>query len=164
MRLHGVVFLRLGQHRTQHGAKAVRAREILPIDGDGGAIAANQTPGELIAEIAGNRCSGDSGDGGTQTTLGTFGLPGMLLQVQGSLSSVAPFAPTSLFVVWGGPDDFITGGSVAVGVADILTIVGALQSVGATHILVPGMPDMGLPPAYHGNASATAFSFAFDQA
>lgn len=107
---------------------------------------------------------GDSGDGGTQTTLGTFGLPGMLLQVEGSLSSVAPFAPTSLFVVWGGPDDFISGGSVAVGVADILTIVGALQSVGATHILVPGMPDMGLTPAYYGNSSATAFSFAFDQA
>jgi len=107
---------------------------------------------------------GDSGDGGTQTTLGTFGLPGMLLQVEGSLSSVAPFAPTSLFVVWGGPDDFISGGSVAVGVTDILTIVGALQSVGATHILVPGMPDMGLTPAYYGNSSATAFSFAFDQA
>ena len=107
---------------------------------------------------------GDSGDGGTQTMLGMHGLPGMLLQVQGSLSSVAPFAPTSLFVVWGGPDDFITNGSVAVGVADILTIVGALQSVGATHILVPGMPDMGLTPAYYGDASATAFSFAFDQA
>jgi phospholipase/lecithinase/hemolysin len=107
---------------------------------------------------------GDSGDGGTQMMVGHLGLPGMLLQVQGSLSSVAPFAPTSLFVVWGGPDDFITNGSVAVGVADILTIVGALQSVGATHILVPGMPDMGLTPAYYGDPSATAFSFAFDQA
>jgi phospholipase/lecithinase/hemolysin len=107
---------------------------------------------------------GDSGDGGTQTTLGALGLPGMLVQVQGTLSRIAPFAPTSLFVVWGGPDDFITGGSVAVGVTDILTIVGALQSVGATHILVPGMPDLGLTPAYYANASATAFSFAFDQA
>jgi phospholipase/lecithinase/hemolysin len=107
---------------------------------------------------------GDSGDGGTQTTLGALGPPGMLLQVQGTLSTIAPFAPTSLFVVWGGPDDFITGGSVTVGVTDILTIVGALQSVGATHILVPGMPDLGLTPAYYGDASATAFSYAFDQA
>jgi cholinesterase len=107
---------------------------------------------------------GDSGDGGTQTTLGTLGLPGMLLQVQASLSTVAPFAPTSLFIVWGGPDDFITGGSVAMGVADELAIVSALQGVGATHILVPGMPDLGLTPAYFGNANATAFSFAFDQA
>jgi phospholipase/lecithinase/hemolysin len=29
---------------------------------------------------------------------------------------------------------------------------------------VPGMPDLGLTPAYFGNANATAFSFAFDQA
>jgi phospholipase/lecithinase/hemolysin len=107
---------------------------------------------------------GDSGDGGSQTMLGTLGLPGMLLQVEGSLASVAPFASTSLFVVWGGPDDFITGGTVATGVMDELAIVATLQSVGATHILVPGMPDMGLTPAYYGDASATAFSFAFDQA
>jgi phospholipase/lecithinase/hemolysin len=107
---------------------------------------------------------GDSGDGGTQTTIGSLGLPGMLLQVQGSLGTITPFASTSLFIVWGGPDDFITNGSVATGVTDILTIVGALQSLGATHILVPGMPDLGLTPAYYGDASATAFSFAFDQA
>jgi len=107
---------------------------------------------------------GDSGDGGTQTTLGTLGLPGMLLQLEGSLATVTPFAPTSLFIVWGGPDDFITGGSVAIGVADELAIVSALQGVGATHILVPGMPDLGLTPLYYGNASATAFSYAFDQA
>ncbi len=107
---------------------------------------------------------GDSGDGGTQTTLGSLGLPGMLLQVEDSLASVAPFASTSLFVVWGGPDDFITGGTVAQGVADELEIVAALQGVGATHILVPGMPDLGLTPAYYGNPSATAFSYAFDQA
>ena len=107
---------------------------------------------------------GDSGDGGTQTTLGTLGLPGMLLQVQGSLATIAPIAPTSLFVVWGGPDDFITGGSVATGVADELAIVAALQGVGATHILVPGMPDLGLTPLYFGNSAATAFSLSFDQA
>jgi phospholipase/lecithinase/hemolysin len=77
---------------------------------------------------------------------------------------VAPFASTSLFIVWGGPDDFITGGTVQQGVTDVLMIVGALQGVGATHILVPGMPDLGLTPAYYGAASATAFSFAFDQA
>jgi phospholipase/lecithinase/hemolysin len=53
---------------------------------------------------------------------------------------------------------------VAQGVMDMLTIIGALQLAGAQHILVPGMPDLGLTPAYYGVASATAFSFAFDQA
>ena len=107
---------------------------------------------------------GDSGDGGTQTTLGALGLPGMLLQVQASLGSVAPFASSSLFIVWGGPDDFITGGTVPQGVVDELTIVAALQGVGATNILVPGMPDLGLTPEFYGNPNATAFSYAFDQA
>ena len=78
--------------------------------------------------------------------------------------TVTPFAPTSLFIVWGGPDDFITGGTVAQGVADELAIVATLRGVGATHILVPGMPDMGLTPLYYGNPAATGFSFAFDQA
>ena len=107
---------------------------------------------------------GNSGDGGTQTSFGAFGLPGMLPQLAGSASTIAPVASTSLFVVWGGPDDFISNGSVATGVGDILFIVQQLQSLGATHILVPGMPDLGLTPEYLGDASATAFSFAFDQA
>jgi phospholipase/lecithinase/hemolysin len=108
---------------------------------------------------------GNSGDGGTQTSFGIYGLPGMETQVAGSLGSIPSFiVPTSLFIVWGGPDDFISGGTVQQGVTDVLTIVGALQLAGAQHILVPGMPDLGLTPAYYGDLSATAFSFAFDQA
>ena len=108
---------------------------------------------------------GNSGDGGTQTTFGIFGLPGMETQVAATLGSIpSPVVATSLFIVWGGPDDFISGGTVQQGVTDVLTIVGALQLAGAQHILVPGMADLGLTPAYLGNASATAFSFAFDQA
>jgi len=108
---------------------------------------------------------GNSGDGGTQTSFGIFGLPGMETQVAATLGSIpAPIVPTSLFIVWGGPDDFISGGTVQQGVTDMLTIVGALQLAGAQHILVPGMADLGLTPAYLGDPSATAFSFAFDQA
>jgi cholinesterase len=112
---------------------------------------------------------GNSGDGGSQLTFGIHNLPGMGTQVAGSLAAVTPFAATSLFVVWGGPDDFISNGTVSQGVMDMLMIVGALQSVGATHILVPGMPDLGLTPLYIGlggmqQANATAFSYAFDQA
>ncbi|HVP49614.1 MAG TPA: SGNH/GDSL hydrolase family protein [Candidatus Bathyarchaeia archaeon] len=108
---------------------------------------------------------GNSGDGGTQTSFGTYGLPGMETQVAATLGAIPPaLIPTSLFVVWGGPDDFISGGTVQKGVGDMLTIIGALQLTGAKHILVPGMPDLGLTPAYYGDASATAFSYAFDQA
>jgi len=112
---------------------------------------------------------GNSGDGGTQTMVGTKGLPGMLGQVAGSLSAITPFAPTSLFVVWGGPDDYITNGTVTQGITDILDMVGELQSAGAKHILVPGMPDLGLTPFYLAQGTmqaqlATEFSHAFDQA
>jgi phospholipase/lecithinase/hemolysin len=108
---------------------------------------------------------GNSGDGGTQTSFGIFGLPGMETQVAGTLGSIPSFLiPTSLFVVWGGPDDFISGGTVQQGVIDMLTIVGALQLAGAQHILVPGMADLSLTPKYYGDPSAAAFSFAFDQA
>ena len=112
---------------------------------------------------------GNSGDGGSQTSVGKHSLPGMVPQVVGSLSAITPFAKTSLFVVWGGPDDYLTGGTIPQGVADILFMVGQLQSVGATHILVPGMPDLGLTPFYLAQgstqaAAATAFSSAFDLA
>ena len=108
---------------------------------------------------------GNSGDDGTQTSFGVFGLPGMKTQVAATLGSIpSAVVPTSLFIVWGGADDFITGGTVQQGVTDILMIVGALQLAGGQHILVPGMPDLGLTPAYLGDPSATAFSFAFDQA
>jgi phospholipase/lecithinase/hemolysin len=106
---------------------------------------------------------GNSGDGGTQTSFGIFGLPGMETQVFNTLGSIPSFLiPSSLFIVWGGPDDYISGGTVTQGVTDVLTIVGALQLAGAQHILVPGMPDLGLTPAYYGSANASGFSQAFD--
>jgi phospholipase/lecithinase/hemolysin len=109
---------------------------------------------------------GDLRDGGTQTKVGASGLPGMLLQVEGTLSSVTPIAPTSLFLLWRGVNDFRQNppgsGSPAIAVSDILTMVAELQGVGAKHILVTGMPDLSLTPAYYGNVSAQAFSQTFN--
>jgi cholinesterase len=109
---------------------------------------------------------GNYADGGTQTSLGAFGLPGMFPQVAGTLPSLTAIAPSSLFVVWGGPNDFLTNGfstaTADVAVADLLSIVGALQGAGAQHILVPGLPDLGLTPDYLGNPGATALSLYFN--
>ena len=68
------------------------------------------------------------GDGGTQTTLGSFGIPGMLAEVA-AFPPPAALMPTALFVVWGGADDFEIGGSVTVAVADIDAIVAAAPSL-----------------------------------
>jgi phospholipase/lecithinase/hemolysin len=71
-----------------------------------------------------------------------------------------------LFLLWGGVNDFRQNppgsGSPAIAVSDILTMVAELQGVGAKHILVTGMPDLSLTPAYYGNVSAQAFSQTFN--
>lgn len=92
--------------------------------------------------------------GGTATTIGTFGLPGMLPLYSGSLPEVTPFASSALFIVWGGADDFLSPSPLDTSpidtadraVSNIVSIVNGLQGIGAQHILVPGLPDLGLVP------------------
>ena len=104
-------------------------------------------------------------DGGTQAALGSLGLPGMQLEVAspGSAAILAsPLTSTGLFVVWGGANDFLTGGSPTVAAADIDAIVAKLESDGVKNILVPGMPDLGLTPDFFGDPVATAYSVVFN--
>ncbi len=102
-------------------------------------------------------------DGGTQTTLGTHGLPGMQLELAGSAPILTPpLTSTALFVVWGGANDFLVNGSISTAVSNIDSIVATLQSDGAQHILVPGMPDLGLTPDYYGDAGATGYAAQFN--
>src|SRR5206468_2380109 len=106
---------------------------------------------------------GNQTDGGTASALGAFGLPGMQAELA---LGVVPSAliPSSLFVVWGGANDYEIGGSVSQAVADIDAIVTQLELEGAQHILVPGLPDLGLTPEFQGVASASAFSQQFNSA
>jgi phospholipase/lecithinase/hemolysin len=97
-----------------------------------------------------------------------------LQQFQTYLTGGGTFNPaTSLFVVWLFPNDVFyatatgslpgqvpssPGGTnvVSNGIANILTIVGTLASLGAEHILVPNMPDLGRTPAFSGDATLSA--------
>jgi len=104
-------------------------------------------------------------DGGTQTAPGMFGLPGMQAELAEAGPLLAsPIVPSSLFLVWGGANDFLTEGSPTVAAANVDAIVAALESDGAQHILVPGLPDLGLTPDYYGNPLATAYTDAFNTA
>ncbi len=106
---------------------------------------------------------GNYSDGGTQTTLGYAGLPGLEGEVALSAPLLAsPLVSSSLFVVWGGANDFITGGSPLTAASNIDAIVTTLEGDGATHILVPGVPNLGLTPEFYGSAVATAYSIAFN--
>jgi phospholipase/lecithinase/hemolysin len=114
---------------------------------------------------------GNEGDGGSQSTFGFLHLPGMQTELAGTIGSVTPFASTSLFVVWGGPNDFLSNGPTTAtadtAVANLVGIVSQLQLVGAKHIFVPGMPDLGLTPSYASQGplvagQATALSLYFN--
>ena len=106
---------------------------------------------------------GNQIDGGSQTTLGALSLPGMMAEL--AKYPVPPaLIPSSLFLVWGGANDFETGGSPTVAAANIDAIVAALEAEGATHILVPGLPDLGLTPEFLGVPAATAYTNAFNAA
>jgi cholinesterase len=117
---------------------------------------------------------GNIGDGGTPTSLGAFHLPGMQTELAASAGLVPPaIIPSSLFIVWGGADDFESLSSPTIAqsqaaaqnaVTNIDGIVEALQLEGATNILVPNLPNLGSTPEFNGNAAAIAYSNTFDSA
>ena len=120
-------------------------------------LAANLgVPLEDFAWIGATTGIGNLSDGGTPTNLGSFSLPGMQVELAGTEGSLGPFLSNGLFVVWGGADDFLSPSPldttptaiIARGVDDLVGIVTTLQSLGAQHILVPGMPDLGLTPTF----------------
>ena len=112
---------------------------------------------------------GDYGDGGTVASMNL--LPGITSQFAGSKNQITPIASSSLFIVWGGPDDLLapTPGQTNpveiahTGAANILNVVNGLEALGAKQILVPGVPDLGLVPDYASNmVAARAFATTFN--
>ncbi|MBZ5727671.1 MAG: SGNH/GDSL hydrolase family protein [Acidobacteriia bacterium] len=114
---------------------------------------------------------GNTADGGSPSAFGAFNIPGMLTEFTQSQASLAPFAG-GLFIVWGGPNDFISNpnpAAIGPAIANLLTIIGGIEGLGATHILVPGMPDLGLTPRFRAQgapvaAGASALTDAFNAA
>jgi phospholipase/lecithinase/hemolysin len=117
-------------------------------------------------------------DGGTVDTLGALSLPGITTAFQSALSGGQfPVDPNALYFIWGGGNDlawFVTSPATAAvaiekAVTNLVTIVGTLQSLGATQIVVVNMPDLGKTPAIlvkgpQVSAFFTQVSMAFNQA
>ncbi|HYO80976.1 MAG TPA: SGNH/GDSL hydrolase family protein [Bryobacteraceae bacterium] len=115
---------------------------------------------------------GNYADGGLVSTPSPRG--GMTTQLNDTIAGIDP--ADSLFVVWGGPNDFLAPdpdvtfpeGVAARAITNLVTIVMRLKGAGAENILVPGLPDLGLTPFYQSMpapaaANATALSLAFNQ-
>jgi phospholipase/lecithinase/hemolysin len=121
------------------------------------------TPLYDFAWIGATTGIGNYGDSGTVTSLGGLGLPGMGTELIASLPYLPPAAALAdaLFVVWGGPNDFLAPAPSDAplqiaqrAVANELSIITQLQGLGAQHILVPGMPDLGLTPFFRNDPTA----------
>jgi len=90
-------------------------------------------------------------------------LPGMKDEFDATIPSIpAGMAANSIFVVWGGANDFFMLGSPLDAATNIDAYVNQLLGIGAKHILVPGIPDLGLTPEFHGLPDATNWSLAFN--
>ncbi|MGE5320321.1 MAG: SGNH/GDSL hydrolase family protein [Hyphomicrobiaceae bacterium] len=109
---------------------------------------------------------GNFGDGGTAGSSGAYGLPGMYQQVGSYLTMSGGTAdPNALYFMWGGANDFLTLDSPIIAAQNIAAYVGELATAGATHILVPNLPDLGLTPFAQSaglQTQAHAFSTVFD--
>ncbi len=103
---------------------------------------------------------GNVTDGGSEQNLGLLGLPGMTTSYGATVGSITPdMAAHSLFMVWGGPNDFSSDG-LTMQTADnavnyVMNIVDGLQGIGVKNIFVPGMPDLGKTPFYINNGWGT---------
>lgn len=149
--------------RYSNGAVAVErlAGALLP----GGAHAGNFFDFAVSGATTG---VGNYGDGGSATTPGAYGLPGMAQQVASYLSLSGGAAdPGALYFVWGGANDFLTADDPAVAAQNIASYVGLLAAAGATRFFVPNIPDLSVTPFVRSvgmETEAQAFSVGFNGA
>lgn len=113
------------------------------------------------------RASETSETGGTVSTPGFAGLPGMAQQFGLYFSTTAVADPDALYLVWGGANDFLTFDSPITAAQNMANYVGGLAAINAVSILVPNIPDLSLTPfinVYTPGLAAVAqgFSLAFN--
>jgi outer membrane lipase/esterase len=123
--------------------------------------------GSILYDVAyGGATTGDDNPAAEAAGLGFTGLQ---WQVENAIPAGINGDDT-LFTVWAGANDFFQGR----GFSDAATNIGAamdkLKSSGATRILVPNLPDLGLTPGFYDDANplvptavATGWSQAFNQ-
>ena len=121
---------------------------------------------------------------GLQPVYSNLGNAWQLQTYSNQLAGGRTFDPSSsLFVVWLFPNDVFNWAQTGLlpgtatgtpgaagdlnalignGISNILTTVGALAATGATHFLVPNMPDLGSTPSGLGNAGLTDLTLGFN--
>lgn len=97
-----------------------------------------------------------------------FQLTGLQWQVDNAVPPGIGYDDT-LFTVWAGPNDFFQGRSFSDAATNIGTALDKLKANGATSLLVPNLPNLGLTPGFYNDANpfvttaqATGWSQAFN--
>lgn len=146
-----------------NGSTAVEylAKQILP----GGGSATNFFNFAVSGSTSG---IGNFGDGGGQTSAGSYPLPGISQQLGlYQLNAAALPSQNALYVVWGGANDFLTNDSPQQAAKNIAGHVGVLAAMGAENILVPNIPDLSRTPFVQASGQgvidwAQAFTLGFN--
>jgi phospholipase/lecithinase/hemolysin len=104
---------------------------------------------------------GNAFDGGTPEQLGSLGLPGITTAYNNTINSMSQDTiRRSLFVISGGSPNFLEEGFTTAAadeaVENLIAVVRDLQKRGARWILVPGMLDWGMAPAFTSQGPDTA--------
>ena len=95
--------------------------------------------------------------GGAETgsTNDSPGLPGMKQQITSLLKTYPTGDPAALYVLWGGANDYLAGGTdTTTPVANLIGYVQSLAATGARNFAIPNLPDLGRTPGYRATASA----------
>jgi phospholipase/lecithinase/hemolysin len=95
-------------------------------------------------------------DGSLGEPPGALGLSGMRTQVQSYVAQPGAADSNALYVLWGGPNDFVSGlanpatfdplAAIANAVTNLSAEAGELYGAGARHFLIPNMADLGITP------------------
>lgn len=127
---------------------------------------------QLPSSVCSNFATGGANTGSTNTYLQNDpdNLPGLQQQID---RFIAPFKTAnsqadsrSLYIVWAGANDYLGGGitNPAIPVENLTNAVKSLAAVGAKHIMVANLPDLGELPASRGNSQQSAALNALTQA
>jgi phospholipase/lecithinase/hemolysin len=106
---------------------------------------------------------GNYADGGTVSSSGVFGLPGLAGEIGGYTSTFGSADPNALYMVWAGPNDYVAGSTdYALAASNVASSIQSLYDTGARHFLVANMPDLSMTPDYFGSADAQSFAVGFN--
>jgi thermolabile hemolysin len=86
--------------------------------------------------------------------------PSQLVGIQQQVNNNAIGDPDALYIVWGGANDYLGGGTIdpTIPVGNLTNEISTLISRGAKNILVPNLPNLGALPGTRTNSAAAGLS------